>query len=75
MRTTINIDDDVLARVRQVAERRDESLGAAVSALLREALAPRAAQADSTGLPTMPIQPGAGRADLAIVNALRDELP
>lgn len=75
MRTTINIDDDVLERLRQVAERRDESLGTVVSALLRDALTPRTAKADRTGLPTMPIQPGAGQADLAIVNALRDDLP
>jgi hypothetical protein len=75
MRTTLSIESDVLEAVRKVAERRQQSIGAVVTALLREALAPKSVHADRTGLPTMPVQPGATQANLAIVNALRDELP
>lgn len=75
MRTTVSIDDNVLRLVRQVAKRQRVPLGVVVSALLREALAPKMPVQDSTGLPLMPVQPGAGRATLELVNELRDELP
>ncbi|MCY4449939.1 MAG: antitoxin [Chloroflexi bacterium] len=35
MRTTLNIDDEVLAAARSLAERNDSSLGAALSELAR----------------------------------------
>lgn len=74
MRTTIAIDDEVLQSVRKVAKRRNQSLGEAVSELLRQSLSVKAPLTPVGGLPLMPVQPGAGRADVAIVNALRDEL-
>lgn len=39
MRTTLNIDDDVLVAVKEIARRDSKSAGAAASELLREALA------------------------------------
>ena len=39
MRTTLNIDDDVLIAVREVAARESKSAGAVVSSLLRQSLA------------------------------------
>ncbi len=74
MRTTLAIDDAVLESVRKVAMRRQQSMGEAVTDLLRQALEPRSPAVESGGLPRMPVQPGAGRADLKTVNALRDEL-
>lgn len=41
MRTTLNLDDDMLRVVRSLAKERGESLGAVVSDLLRQALRPR----------------------------------
>jgi hypothetical protein len=38
MRTTLNIDDDVLQAVREIAKRERRSVGAVVSDLLRKAL-------------------------------------
>lgn len=76
MRTTIAIDDAVLESVRRVALRRNQSMGVVVTDLLRQALAAKpAVVADRSGLPLMPVQPGAGQADLNTVNALRDEYP
>jgi hypothetical protein len=75
MRTTLTIEDEVLNRVRLVANRRQQSISEVVTTLLREALAPKTLAPDRTGLPTMPVQPGATQANLAIVNALRDEMP
>lgn len=40
MRTTLNLDEDVLRAIRSLAKERGESLGAVVSALVREALRP-----------------------------------
>ncbi len=40
MRTTVNLDDDVMRAVRSLARERDESLGTVISALLRKAFSP-----------------------------------
>ncbi len=40
MRTTVNLDDEVLRAVRSLARERNESLGTVISALVREALQP-----------------------------------
>ena len=40
MRTTLNIDDDLLIAVKEVAKRESKSAGAVVSNLLRQSLAP-----------------------------------
>ena len=53
---------------------RQQSLGAVVTELLRQALVAKISLTNVGGLPLMPVQPGAGQADLKIVNALRDEL-
>jgi hypothetical protein len=41
MRTTINVDDDVLEAVRAIARHERRALGAVVSTLLRRGLAPQ----------------------------------
>ena len=46
MRTTLNIDDDVLIAVKELAQRESRSLGDMVSSLLRQSLARR--HADDT---------------------------
>lgn len=52
MRTTIDIDDDLLAAAREIAQRERVSAGQVVSRLLRAALA-------GTVTPPHPLQPGA----------------
>lgn len=54
MRTTLNIDDDLLIAVKEVAKRESKSAGAVVSGLLRQSLAPggrndRKARAEEPG--------------------------
>ena len=78
MRTTLAIDDDVLAAVRERAAREHRSAGEVLSALARQALRPGAAavvQPTCNGLPLLPRQPGAAPVTLDLVNQLRDELP
>ncbi|MEX0837843.1 MAG: antitoxin [Gemmatimonadota bacterium] len=38
MRTTVNLDEDVLRAIRSLARERGESLGSVISSLVREAL-------------------------------------
>lgn len=79
MRTTLVIDDDVLAAVRERATREHRSAGEVLSALARQALrpAPGAAARPATrnGLALLPRQSGASPVTLELVNQLRDELP
>lgn len=79
MRTTLSIDDDVLAAARGLAAREHKPIGEVISALARQALQRPAATASSrNGVPLLPSQPGAMPAappTLALVNQLRDELP
>ena len=53
MRTTLNIDDDVLLAIKEMAKRESKPAGAVVSGLLRESLAggDRARPEDRTGHP------------------------
>jgi hypothetical protein len=74
MRTTLAIDDDVLAAARGLATRDRMSVGEVLSDLARKGLTPPAATASTrNGVPLMPVGPNAGRATLELVNQLRDE--
>ena len=77
MRTTLAIDDDVLAAARHLAERERKTVGEVVSALARSGLAggTRTARAVRNGVPLIAIRKGAAPVTLELVNRLRDELP
>ena len=87
MRTTLQLDDDVLAAARVLARRKRSSLGAVISELARQALVaptPPHGNANSTssadpahrnGLPLLPWKAEGAPVDLELVNSLRDELP
>jgi hypothetical protein len=76
MRTTLTIDDDVLAAARSLAARERKSLGEVISALSRQALRPPAPRARvRNGLSLLPLRAGSTPVTLELVNALRDELP
>ena len=75
MRTTLAIDDDVLAAAKGLAERQRISLGEVISALARQALRPVAADAVTrNGVPLLPRRSDAKPVTLELVNQLRDEL-
>lgn len=74
MRTTLAIDDDVLAAAKSLAARQKKTLGEVVSALARQSLRPPAASAKSrSGVPLIPLSAKADPVTLEIVNGLRDE--
>lgn len=77
MRTTLAIDDDVLAAAKHLADRDRKSVGEVISALARQGLArgTRAARAERNGVPLLPSRGGAAPVTPELVNRLRDELP
>ncbi|MFP3181580.1 MAG: CopG family transcriptional regulator [Paraburkholderia sp.] len=76
MRTTLDIDDDVLALARARAERERVSIGRVLSALARAALQPTSTSpAMRNGLPVLPNARTARLVTSELVNQLRDEAP
>jgi hypothetical protein len=77
MRTTLAIDDDVLAAAKHLAAREQKTLGEALSGLARQGLlqGTRAARAERNGIPLLPVKKNAKPVTLELVNHLRDELP
>ena len=74
MRTTLSIDDDVLAAVKGQAQAEGRSIGEVISDLVRQSLRrPAAASGQRNGIPLLPISRGTAQVTLAVVNALRDE--
>ena len=75
MRTTIDIDDDLLAAIRSLGAQRGETLGRVVSGLLRRALRPSRRRGVRNGVRVFEPVLGAAVPSLELVNALRDEEP
>jgi hypothetical protein len=75
MRTTLTIDDDVLAAARHRAEREKRSVGDVISALARQGLAKatRNTRPVRNGVPLLPTHGGGVPVTLELVNQLRDE--
>jgi hypothetical protein len=74
MRTTIDIDDELLLTVKQIAQQRNATAGSVVSELLREALQPRTFQLEyRNGVPVLPKRPNGPVVTMELVNRLRDE--
>lgn len=74
MRTTVTIDDDVLAAAKQFADARGLTLGEALSQLARATLTERRRFGTRNGVVLLPTPADAGQATLDEVNALRDDL-
>lgn len=75
MRTTLTIDDDVLAAAKALAARQHKSVGEVISALSRASLRPARRRASvRNGIPLLPDRGGATPVTPELVNQLRDEL-
>jgi hypothetical protein len=78
MRTTLTIDDDILAIARAHAEREERSIGAVISELARRgvlAANPTAPSDAEEDFPTVRRAPNARLVTLEDVNRLRDDWP
>ncbi len=73
MRTTLAIDDDVLAAAKAIARQTNKTIGEVVSDLARRALRPAAAPAERNGVPLLAGRKPGVIVTLEIVNALRDD--
>lgn len=74
VRTTLDIDPDVLQAAKELAEHRGTTAGKVLSELARKALASRSRTTVRNGVPLLPRRPAASaKPTLALVNRLRDE--
>ena len=75
MRTTLTIDDDVLAAAKSLASRQKRTVGDVISALARQSLRRGPAGASRNGVPLLANRPDASPVTPELVNRLRDEGP
>lgn len=75
MRTTVDLEEDVLLAAKEIAKQRGNTLGQVLSDLARQTLTRRVCISKKHGLPLFPIKPDAGVVTLELVNRLRDETP
>jgi hypothetical protein len=77
VRTTLAIDDDVLAAAKHLAERERKSVGEVISALARHGLSKgsRTARLVRNGVPLLSTRKDGAPVTLELVNQLRDDLP
>jgi len=74
VRTTLDVDDDVLQAAKEIAANRGTTAGRVLSELARKALEPKRAAHVRNGVPLMPRRAkGSPRPALEQVNRLRDE--
>jgi hypothetical protein len=74
MRTTLNLDDDVMAAARMLAESEHRSLGQVVSDLARRGLAPHEARVEEEdGFPVFSVDADAPVITGEMVQAAMDE--
>jgi hypothetical protein len=73
MRTTIDLDEDVLSATKSLSQQRGLPMGKVVSELVRRALRPASAPRMRNGVPLFPLRKTGNRPGLELVNQLRDE--
>ena len=73
VRTTLELDDDLIATAKQLARQQGLTTGQLISELARQSLAARAPLKVRNGVLLFVPKAGAAKPDLRIVNKLRDE--
>jgi len=74
MRTTLDVDDDVLQAAKEIAANRGTTAGRVLSDLARKALEPAESVEIRNGVPLLPRLPkGSPPLTMELVNRLRDE--
>ena len=73
MRTTLELEDEVVHAAKQIARQRGATMGQVVSQLVRKGLEASDAPRMRNGVPLFVPKTGAPKPDLALVNRLRDE--
>jgi hypothetical protein len=73
MRTTLDIEEDVLSAAKEIARQKGVTVGKVVSDLARQALTREYAGDNRNGLPLFPVKPDAEIVTLDLINRLREE--
>jgi hypothetical protein len=73
VRTTLDIEDDVLLAVKQLARQRGQPAGRLVSEIVRKSLTNISQGAERSGVPLFPVRPESGIVTMELVNRLREE--
>jgi hypothetical protein len=73
MRTTLDVDEDVLLAVKSLASSRKTTAGKVLSELARKALAPQGKSVKRNGFTLMPAHKDGVIVTMELVNRLRDE--
>ena len=74
MRTTLDLDEDILAAVKEIASTRSSTAGRVLSELARRALEPPSTARVRNGIPLLARRPkGSPKPTLELVNRLRDD--
>jgi hypothetical protein len=75
MRTTLDIDEDVLQAIKEIALNRGSTAGRILSDLARRALEPAESPLVRSGVPLLSRSPaGSPKPTMDLVNRLRDEV-
>jgi hypothetical protein len=76
MRTTLDIDEDILQAAKELAARRRTNAGKIISELARKALQPDPPEAEiRNGVPLLASRPDERPVTMELVNRLRDDEP
>ena len=75
MRTTIDIDEDILTVTKEIAQREGLSMGKVLSNLVRLALTRQSDLQYRNEVPLFPRNPSSQVVTLDLINQLRDETP
>jgi len=73
MRTTLEIEDDLVRLAKELAEQQKISMGEVVSQMMRKSLQKSSPARTRNGVPLIVRRPGAPKAALALINRLRDQ--
>ena len=73
MRTTLDLDEDILQAAKELAAMRGLTAGKVLSDLARKALTPTNVPRMRNGVPLLPHRPGGRIMTMKLVNELRDE--
>lgn len=73
MRTTLELDDDIVQVAKQLGRQRGMTMGQVISELARQSLEPKTSPRIRNGVPLFVPKTGAKKPHLSLVNELRDE--
>ena len=72
MRTTLDIDHDILLAAKSIAAKQGKSIGRIISDLVRKALVPASSEKVKNGIPLFDVKNSVDLISFDLVNKLRD---